>query len=129
MKNEDELQNRIVSGAQARNADESAYELVFKVLATPPKSSLPEGFADRVTLMATSRKPGLLKSENFWLISGVSLFLLTGLIVVVVSGFKPSFGVLRFLQHNTGLFLFAGALILAGLFAERKLLRSTHPTV
>src|SRR5690348_8717412 len=103
--NDEELQRAVESGSTPDAEGASAYRVVFNALRKEPGYVLPGAFADRV--MRRIRKTESSSADVFWLIAGVTGCLVTMVVAISLTGFKFSFGALRFLSNYRGLVVFA----------------------
>jgi hypothetical protein len=126
--NEEDLQKSIESGAST-NADEldvKAYEEVFARLRKKPDEFLSAGFADRV-IVRIQEKQRISTSRDFvWLAIGVFLLTISVIVATVLSGFRPSLGVLKGMSGYAGVFAFGVIFILLLNRIDKKFLSKSE---
>jgi len=129
---EEELQKNIEEGNPfpADNADAKAYQHVFDALKKAPATSLPSDFAVKVTARLVEREQKRsLSRDLFWLVLGLFLIVISVVVAIVFSGFKPDMGFLKGLTAFKGLLIFA-ALFIAGLhWIDRKLIQKKNSVI
>jgi hypothetical protein len=112
--NEEDLQKSIESG-NSTNADEldvKAYEEVFARLRKKPDGYLSAGFADRVVVRIQEKQRISTSRDFVWLAIGVFLLTISVIVATVMSGFRPSLGVLKGMSGYAGVFAFGVIFIL-----------------
>ena len=111
---EEDLQKSIESGAST-NADEldvKAYEEVFARLKKRPDEYLSEGLADRVIVRIQEKQRRSTSRDFLWLAIGVFLLTVSVIVATVLSGFRPSLGMLKGISSYAGVFAFGVVFIL-----------------
>ena len=122
--NEEDLQKSIESGTNT-NADEldvKAYEEVFVRLRKKPDEYLSAGFADRVIVRIHERQRISTSRDFVWLAIGVFLLTVSVIVATVLSGFRPSLGILKGISGYAGVFAFGVIFILLLNRLDKKLL-------
>lgn len=122
--NEEDLQKSIESGTST-NADEldvKAYEEVFARLTKKPDEYLSAGFADRVIVRIHERQRISTSRDFVWLAIGVFLLTVSVIVATVLSGFRPSLGLLKGMSGYAGVFAFGVIFILLLNRLDKKLL-------
>jgi len=105
---EEDLQKYIESGSRT-NADEldvKAYEEVFARLRKKPDEYLSAGFADKVILRIQEKQRISTSRDFIWLAIGVFLLTVSVIVATVLSGFRPSLGILKGMSDYAGVFAF-----------------------
>lgn len=123
MNTEEELQNNLLSDISDDSLDGAAYKKVFKALSQEPDFNLPINFADQIILQIERKEAKSVTHEMYWLIAGIFILLIAALISALLVGFKPSFGVFKFLAGYPGLFVFGLAFVLLIQWLDKKLVR------
>jgi hypothetical protein len=122
--NEEDLQKSIESGAST-NADEldvKAYEEVFARLRKKPDEFLSAGFADKVIVRIQERQRISTSRDFVWLAIGVFLLTVSVIVATVLSGFRPSLGLLKGMSGYASVFAFGVVFILLLSRLDKKLL-------
>ena len=126
--NEEDLQKSIELGAST-NADEldvKAYEEVFARLRKKPDGYLSAGFADRVVVRIQEKQRISTSRDFVWLAIGVFLLTISVIVATVMSGFRPSLGVLKGMSGYAGVFAFGVIFILLLNRIDKKFLSKSE---
>jgi hypothetical protein len=126
--NEEDLQKSIESG-NSTNADEldvKAYEEVFARLRKKPDGYLSAGFADRVVVRIQEKQRISTSRDFVWLAIGVFLLTISVIVATVMSGFRPSLGVLKGMSGYAGVFAFGVIFILLLNRIDKKFLSKSE---
>jgi len=96
---------------------------IDQVLAEAPDFHLPVLFADKLVQTIEARRQAISKTEFFFFVIGVLLFILAAAVSIALTDFKPTFDAFPFLNDHMGLILFG--IVFIGLlnWVERKFLR------
>jgi hypothetical protein len=126
--NEEDLQKSIESG-NSTNADEldvKVYEEVFARLRKKPDGYLSAGFADRVVVRIQEKQRISTSRDFVWLAIGVFLLTISVIVATVMSGFRPSLGVLKGMSGYAGVFAFGVIFILLLNRIDKKFLSKSE---
>ena len=110
------------SNSQGRDRDENAYREVFEALSREPDFTLSPRFADQVILRINKQQKKAGSRDMLYLILGSLLMLMAAVIGAWLAGFKPDFGVFKFLSGYAGLVTFGVAFILFIHWLDKKVL-------
>jgi hypothetical protein len=120
---DEELQNKIVSGLGDDSREGMAYKRVFDTLAQEPDFHLPINFAEKVLKQIEVKEEKSTAREMYWLVGGICVLSIAGIIGAIMSNFKPSFGAFRFWASYPGLLVFGIFCVLLVQWLDRKLVR------
>lgn len=129
MNRQDEELQRLAEAGKLRGDDphSKAYLKIFDALSQEPSFTLPGSFAHKVTQkISTLEAARESKRDIFWLIAGVVVFGIAGIVCVVLTGFRFDSGAFTFLQNYGGLIIFGILLAIVFQFVEKKLLPNTR---
>ncbi len=117
---DEELQNKLLTGAADNSVDGAAYKKVFKALSTEPAFNLSINFADKLIRQIENKEAKSAAHEMHWLAAGIFLLFMAAIVGAVLSGFKPGFGAFKFWASYPGLFVFGLAFILLIQWLDKK---------
>jgi hypothetical protein len=120
---DEELQNKILSGLADDSNDGIAYKKVINALSTEPDFHLSLHFADNVLRQIERKEQKSTAREMYWLAAGIFVLSVGAVVGAILSGFKPSFGGFKFLASYPGLLAFGLAFILFIQWLDRKIVR------
>jgi hypothetical protein len=123
---DEELQNKILSGLADDSNDGIAYKKVINALSTETDFHLPINFADNVLRQIERKEQKSTSHEMYWLVAGIFVLSVGAIIGALLSGFKPSFGAFKFLASYPGLLAFGFAFILFIQWLDRRIVRPKH---
>lgn len=110
--NKEDLKKQLQSeGLTESHTDARIYQNVFDALKREPEFSLPNGFADSVMLKIKQRHEESSSRDMIFLVIGVSLMVVAAIVGAILSGFKPDWGIFKFLSGYSGLLIFALAFV------------------
>ena len=127
MKNEEELQRKAEAGAafNTGNADERAYQQVFKSLKKEPDFVLPSTFADSVLRKVRTERSSL-AGEYVWLSLGVIIMLLGLILAFAYAGLKIDLSLFRAAAGMKGIFAFGIVFIGFLHWVDKRLLKHVN---
>jgi hypothetical protein len=121
MKDED-LQNQIEKADSSIDGiDAYAYKKVFDALKQEPDFHLPVNFADKVVQKIEAKKES--SNDFLWFGIGIFMFAIAAIVAIVLTDFKVSFGVFKFISGYPGFFIFGIGFILFIQWLDKKLVR------
>ena len=124
MNEEEKLQFDIESGKGDNSLDALAYKKVFTALERDPGGSLPPHFADKIVSLIQKRDAiKVSRSEIILFVAGAFFTVITLIIGVSISGFRPDFGFLKSIGEFKGLFLFAIAFVILLQWLDKAIVR------
>jgi hypothetical protein len=103
---DEELQNKFLTGGTDDSLDGTTYKKVFDAISTEPHVNLPINFADKVVQQIETKEANSTGKEMRWLAAGIFLLVIGAVVGAVLSGFRPSFGAFKFWESYPGLFVF-----------------------
>jgi hypothetical protein len=110
---EEDLQKNIEAG-QSPEGDEldiKAYQRVFSALKNEPETKLSHDFSERIVFRIKEKQKRDASRDMFWLVAGIFFLVITFIVAIVMTGFKPDFGFLNDISGYTGVFVFGAAFI------------------
>ncbi len=125
MNADESIQKQIEEGNIPSGVDADAYRLVFQSLKKEPNIKLSTDFAQRVSLMASSRSKSF-DWDKFFLFAGIGAFGIALIYAIVATDFTLSLGAFQFVSDYSFLFIFAIAIIAVVQWLEKKLLKNIH---
>ncbi|HQQ97243.1 MAG TPA: hypothetical protein PLX35_08265 [Cyclobacteriaceae bacterium] len=97
--------------------------LIDKALQREPDFMVSSGFADQVLMRLEAKHAQANNLEWWWLGLGLAGFVIAAVVGIVLSGFKPSLGVLTFLSTHGPLVIFGLAFVIALQWVDRRFIR------
>ena len=123
MKNEQDWNEQLkYSDSQGSDRDENTYRQVFNALSREPAFAVSPHFADRVIQRINSQHEKSNSRDLLYLIMGSVLMLVTAVVGAWLAGFKPDFGVFKFLSGYAGLVIFGSIFILLIHWLDKKVI-------
>jgi len=104
-------------------------KMIDRALQREPDFMVSPGFADRVLMQLEARRERADAREWIWLGLGLGGFVIAAIVGIVMSGFKPSLGVLTFISTHGPLVIFGVAFVLALQWVDRKFVRRNTSAV
>lgn len=125
MKKSDTKLQELAQNGQLENTgwDSKAYIHVFRALSKEPSSKVSSHFADRVIdkiIEVQARKSA--RMDFLYLIIGLFGFGLAAIVLISITGFRPSTGAFAFLLHHSGLMIFTLFFIILLQWMDKKIL-------
>ncbi len=117
-----------MSTPQDKNSPRSE-SIISKALQREPEFVVSPDFADRVLMQLETRRQRTDARDWMWLGLGLGGFVIAATVGIVMSGFKPSLGVLTFLSTNGPLVIFGASFVIALQWVDRKFVRKNTSAV
>lgn len=119
---DEELQNKFLTGTTDDSLDGVAYKKVFDAISTEPHFNLPINFADKVVQQIETKEANSTSKEMRWLAAGIFLLVIGAVVGANLSGFQPSFGAFKFWASYPGLLVFGLIFILFIQWLDKKII-------
>ncbi|MFZ6011038.1 MAG: hypothetical protein ACOYXT_11895 [Bacteroidota bacterium] len=128
---EEELQKNIEAGkpASADDLDIKAYQQVFKALQKEPTVRLSKGFEDRVLAAIAEKEKKSTSRDMLWLWLGVFSLVVTMIIAVAFTSFKPDLGFLKGVSSYKGLVVFGIFFIALLNWIDKRLVKNKQVSI
>lgn len=131
MKASDEkLQESIEQGLfESSDLDSQAYHIVFGAAKKEPSVHLSSQFSDNIInriIIAEEKRAS--RKDLIWLGLGIFGLIITAIVSILLTGFKPDYGAFKFVSNYSALLVFAASLIALFQWVEKKVLPHKEAT-